>query len=468
MEKDSSLKKEKINFFIFLLVIKALYVTVNIFYLPEEWALLDYDKDIHIVNLVFEIPIFLVFIGCFLKYYRPGNPLSFVSTLLLCIYVIPINSTLSLCDYNRLYYLSSNLYCFFLILALGFASQKLKDKMNSNATEELWNNMVFSGAMRVMTFLVAVGSLIYVYLIQGSLDFSMMMENEMYEKRADFAEFYMTHTNGIVAYIIIIWRGIVSTLLPIGFYAALRKKSIVNVILVVVAYLALFTLSMEKSTFLQPIIVLFIFILEKKKYLYGVCDIFVKGFAALLVLTWIGESMSDENSFLFKLVVSRMSYMPSYLNHVYFDFFDVHSKIWFTSDFFPLDKFVSMVLPAPYPQGMVNTISVQVFNETIPSPNTGLFAEAFAQMGYLGIFVFPFIVSFVAIFYTNYSSYYGYAGALILLSSFGMGLTNTALFSTMGMVRILIFVLITWLLVKPIAIKAHRIKRKRNIRYLSI
>ena len=183
-------------------------------------------------------------------------------------------------------------------------------------------------------------------------------------------------------------------------------------------------------------------------------------------MTWIGESMSDENSFLFKLVVSRMSYMPSYLNHVYYDFFDVHSKIWFTSDFFPLDKFVSMVLPAPYPQGMVNTISVQVFNETIPSPNTGLFAEAFAQMGYLGIFVFPFIVSFVAIFYTNYSSCYGYAGALILLSSFGMGLTNTALFSTMGMVRILIFVLITWLLVKPIAIKAHRIKR--NIRYLSI
>ena len=103
--------------------------------------------------------------------------------------------------------------------------------MNPNATEELWNNSVFTGAMRVMTFLVAVGSLIYVYLIQGSLDFSMMLENDMYEKRADFAEFYMTHTNGIVAYIIIIWRGIVSTLLPIGFYAALRKKSIVNMVI---------------------------------------------------------------------------------------------------------------------------------------------------------------------------------------------------------------------------------------------
>lgn len=453
MEKENNINKDKRNILIFMLVIKTLYIIVNVLFLPEEWAYMDYNKDIQLRYLVFEVPVLLIVIGLFLKYYHPGNSLSFVSTILICIYVIPINSTLSLCNYDWKYYFTSNLYCALLIIALGVASNKLTDIENPKAADLLWRNSVFSHAMSLMTIIVAMGTLIYVFLIQGTIDFSMIIENEMYEKRAEFAEFYMAHTNGIIAYVILIWRGIVSTLLPIGFYAALKQNRIFNIVLVIVAYLALFTLSMEKSTFLTPIIVLFIFFLERKQLFSRVCGIFVKGFAVLLGLVWITANTSEDTPFLFKIVVSRMCYMPSYLNHIYCDFFNAHSKIWFTSDFFPLDRFVRMVLPAPYPEGMVNTISVQIFNETIPSPNTGLFAEAFAQMGYWGILVFPFAVSVIARIYAKIANSYGLAGALILLSGFSIALTNTAVFSTMGMIRILIFVIITWVLVKPITSK---------------
>lgn len=60
----------------------------------------------------------------------------------------------------------------------------------------------------------------------------------------------------------------------------------------------------------------------------------------------------------------------------------------------PTRKLVRMVYPGSYEHGAVTVISENCF-PGIPSPNTGLFAEAFLQMGYWGIIVFPAIYAYI-------------------------------------------------------------------------
>lgn len=108
--------------------------------------------------------------------------------------------------------------------------------------------------MRILTIIVCIGTFIYAYVVQGGIDLSSILVNDMYEQRAEFAEYYISHTNGFLAYFILIWRGITSTVLLICLYAALKQRKLIDIALVLITYLVLFSLSMEKSTFLQPII----------------------------------------------------------------------------------------------------------------------------------------------------------------------------------------------------------------------
>lgn len=444
-------KKEKWGILVSLLLIKTLYVALIILFLPEEWKLFDYDRHINEINIAFEIPFLLLESAVFLSFYRRSNPITFLSTVIFCVYIIPVNSTLSLSDYNWDYYLLSNLFCLVLLLSLGLVSKRFPTTVNEETTSRLWHNRSFLWIMRILTIIVCIGTFIYAYVVQGGIDLSSILVNDMYEQRAEFAEYYISHTNGFLAYFILIWRGITSTVLLICLYAALKQRKLIDIALVLITYLVLFSLSMEKSTFLQPIIAFFIYIIEKKHLLSRVSELFFKGYSVLLAIILVERSiLSEESSILFKPLVSRLSYMPSYLNHVYFDFFKDKPKMWLTGDFFPLDRFVRIFLPAHYPQGMVETISEDVFDSLIPSPNTGLFAEAFVQMGFWGIFFFPIAIALIARIYSVFANNYGAAGSMIMMPIFGLSLVNTPVFSTMGMVRILIFMLITWFMVKPI------------------
>ena len=455
--KDNCIKKEKREFLIFLLLIKALYVAVITLCLPEDWKMFSYDKNINLMNLIIEIPILFIEIAFYISSFRRYNPLVFLASFLFCIYIIPVNSTLSLSNYDPKYYFFSNLFCIVLLFCLGRASNRLPKNVNEETSSSLWHSKSFLWIMRVLTIIVSVGTLIYAYAIQGEINFSAIFEDEMYEKRAEFAEFYLNHTNGFLAYFIIVWRGITNTILLICLYASLKQKKWFDILLILFTYMVLFSLSMEKSTFLQPFIAIFIYFVERKDLLSRVNELFIKGYTLLLTIIFIeGNILSEESSVLFKPFVSRLSYMPSYLNHTYYSFFENKSKIWFTSDFFPFDRFVKLFMPAPCPQGMVNTISERCFDSLIPSPNTGLFAESYAQMGICGVLFFPLAIAFISRIYAQLAYNYGLGGSMILLAAFSTSLTNTAVFSTMGMVRLIIFAIVTWIMVKPITSKIRK------------
>lgn len=448
--------KDKKSVLLFLIIAKILYFIVNLILLPDDWKIFAFDRNIHETNLIFEFVVFGIETFLYLTYYRQGNPVSFLSTLLMCFYVIPMNSTLSLSNYAINYYLWSNFYCMSLLVALGLAAKKIPDSVNEIVAERIWKNKSFLWIMRFMTIAICIGSFIYVYMVQGEISFSSFFDEDMYEKRGEFADFYLANTNGFVAYFIILWRGITATILLLCLYSSLRQKRFFDITLVLITYMALFSMSMEKSIFLQPVIVIFVYVVEKYRLLHKVNDLFVKGYSFLLGMVLI-ENAFREDSVLYTLFVKRLCYMPSYLNHTYYTFFEEKAKIWLTNDFFPLDRFVRFLLPTPWPDGMVKTISTNVYDDLIPSPNTGLFAEAYVQMGYLGILFYPIAVALIARVYVYYANNYGIAGAIILLSTYGLSLINTPLFSTMGMGKLLLFIIITWLLVKPITSKIKRI-----------
>lgn len=135
--------------------------------------------------------------------------------------------------------------------------------------------------------------------------------------------------------------------------------------------------------------------------------------------------------------------MPQYLSHAYYEFFNTHDKVWLTRDFFQLEKLVRMVYPGSYEHGAVTVISENCF-PGIPSPNTGLFAEAFLQMGYWGIIVFPAIYAYIFKVYYKASLLFGEGAPQVLLVGFFLSLINIQLLAPRGILVVLVFLLICY------------------------
>ena len=435
--------KNKAHYIILVILIKIMYIYLNVLMLPEEWASFDFDRNIQISNLIWEIPIFCILLITYLKYLRPGHPISFAITVLFCIYFIPSNSCLVLSDYNILYYLSINIFNILLIIFLGKASFNIKLQNIESKYDEIdfQKNKNLNRILRYLTIFTCFGVIAYVYFIGGGIDLSQIFNEDIYGRRAALADLYLMHTDGLIAYIMVFWTAFYSTMLIVGLYISIQNKRYLDVILCLFAYLVLFSFDSQKSILLKPVIAFYIFFLYKRDKLYKVEYVFLIGYFFLCCFSLL-EYVSNNESSIYTIVIRRITYMPQYLSHAYYDFFEAHDKLWLTRDFFQLEKIVRLFISSPYQHGAVTIIRDNCF-PGIPSPNTGLFAEAFAQLGYIGVFLMPVVYAYLIRIYYKYSIVFGKGGSNVLLASLALSLTNIQLLAPRGILIVLIFMLVS-------------------------
>lgn len=434
-----------------LILVKILYIVSNVLLLLELWQRFDFDRNINLSGLYIESVFFMIGLWLFLKYYIKGNPISFLVTFIFCLYFIPNNSCISLSDYKILYFIEVNTFCIILIWLLGRLATKLKNK--DYIRQELFEtSKSFRTVFRVITLITCVLTLGYVYIINGEIDFSKVFQEDTYDIRAELAEFYMNNTDGILAYMMLLWTAFNSTVLIIGFYISLRYKKILDVIAILIAYFALYTLSMEKGIIMMPLIAIFVSFFKNR--LKNVCELFVIAYLSMLIITCLEYAFSEE-SVVYTLVVRRVAYMPAYLTHTYYDFFSTHAHYWFTRDVFQLEKLVRIIVPPAYSEGIVKVISDYCYDGGIPSPNTGLFAEAYAHCGTWGIIIFPPIVALVFKYVYKYSMVFGAGASIVILSKIALDLINVQMLSSRSVIQIL-FLLLTIALIKILAKKTVR------------
>jgi len=88
------------------------------------------------------------------------------------------------------------------------------------------------------------------------------------------------------------------------------------------------------------------------------------------------------------LTIRRMMFTPSLLNYMYFEYFTSHGFDYFRSSF--LGRF----FPSPYKMGLADTIGQAYFNSSMHA-NNGLFSDAYANLGVIGVIVMPLLMALV-------------------------------------------------------------------------
>ena len=441
-----SIDKEKIIFGAKLLLIKTLYVWSSFIMLPDMWLAYDFGKDLSFDNIWIEILFFIIILIPFLKSYNENSGISICSTFLFIMSYIPMNSRLTICNDPIELYLVINLFYSFLFFWLSFFANKEKKNnyiiINSQQGIDLWlkSNKKRVYIARAFFVLITIGILIKAYLYNG-LDILSVFQQDMYSVRGDYFEYSKELEGSLWSYLSMIIIRAGDWIFPIYLFFALRTKNILDITLSIIAILASFSLDMQKGNLFIIGVVLFAHVISNKKkckVCKKIIDFFIVLFFAVILMKYLYD-----NNFLYELLIKRLFYMPTYLMKSYYDFFSINPKLWFTQDAFIIEKIASVLIGRNYNLTVARLISIKCFRGGVASPNNGLFSEAYSQVGYFGVFLFPVIYAWLITVLNKYSKSYGLGVVIIVMYKFSSRLINVPILMSTYMVGLIIFIIIT-------------------------
>ncbi len=115
----------------------------------------------------------------------------------------------------------------------------------------------------------------------------------------------------------------------------------------------------------------------------------LRGITALIALLAIHYYLTG-NIVAISVFIRRVFYLPVRIAKDYLDFFTKHQPDYFRQSF--LRHFG---IKSPYPTSIPYLIGDVYFNQPDMSANNGLISDAITNLGYVGIFVFPLLYSFM-------------------------------------------------------------------------
>lgn len=436
---------KKIKVAIAMLVLKLLYMASITLLLPSEWLIFDFDRDINWDYLFIEMIPFSLATYFYCSRYRSNSDYSFISTLVFIMAFIPANSVLSLCGYNLVYYLLLNVY--FIILFVVFSSlskgEIREEKQSYFNSKRLFQNKRKLWIIRIVMFTLCGAMILYTYLYNG-MNFSVIFSS-MYDTRAEYATHVADMEDSLFSYILLLFNGAIYWLLPIYLYYSIAYKKRFDILLSVFTFFCMYLLEMQKSTLMLIVVIVVLAFLMNKKRQHLLCDFVIAGFVCLFVAV-LGEYLIRKDSFVFSFVIDRMFYMPAYLTEKYYAFFSQNTKFWLTRDAFLVEEILGRLFNTGYSRGAVHLISTSVFQGRVPSPNTGMFAEAYLQLGALGAFVFPLLIGGCANFLRKSAQWYGYGATIIIFARLALSILNTQLLTSGRVIGIIMFIMITYVM----------------------
>lgn len=335
-----------------------------------------------------------------------------------------------LSDYDISFFISNQI--FFILMHLGLCILVKNHYREDNDIQ--FSNTDFINKLTKVLFIVTI---VFTYSLGAiSLD---RFALGMYENRIVFTNTIFEAQGSLLSYFYMLYRTSYSLIFSICLYFSILHNHFINIVLCVISAIALFMLEMQKGTLFIIFVIVFMAYLEKSgnsKYLVEVCII---GFV-IMISSSIIEKFLFGHSFIFTIIIRRILYMPVYLNYIYYDFFSNNGYIWLTKDVFLLQNIINVFYNSISGGSMGSLITQRVFSGFIPSPNNGLFSEAVAQCGIIGIFTFPFLYCCILKFIIKNSRVLG-VGCLYALAFMVFTLMrSTPILVTGNILPIIIFI----------------------------
>lgn len=436
LERNTLIKYGSLLFFI-----KILYIYSVALMLPDVYLLWTYDKSIQISNIVIEIIPFFICLLLLINYCKYNNIYSFFLVCFFVLFYIPQNSTLSVNGYLPLYFILVNLFSALIIISVGEMSKKDKFQATTQLSlrEKLFSDRKLYFALRIVLIVISVASIFRAYLYNG-LNFSVFF-SEMYETRADYADYAASITGSLSSYVILFITNIASWMVPIYLFFSLINKKILDILLSLFTLLAIFTIEMQKSQLMIIAVIFFVYYIERRKKINRICEIVLFGFLGIFIVSLI-EYYVTGSSNVFTLIIRRMFYGGTYSTYKHYLFFMDNTKLVFSQDAFILQNIVSKLWGRSYPTSAVKVISENCYSGLLPSPNAGMFAETIAQLGVAGIFIFPLIYRFIVGKMKKAACVYGNDVAMIVIFMLILKFTNVYILASASMVGVVTFYLL--------------------------
>lgn len=426
-----------------LLAIKYLYELLCVVILSDAWYTGYGSYGIHFV-IWKELLASLAFATVAVLYLRLPPLNGFAGTVvhfLLILHYIPVNSAFAMNDTSFGFFALSNLYFLFLMLLVYDVGYYLRGK-EKKIPRRLFHSKSGLRDPLVGLFCGVVCVLFIIHkLSYNGLRFSLTISGDtVYTNRAAY-QVYLDATGGTVyAYVLAFVRYTATYVTPFFILRSLKLKRPASVLIGAVAVLSMFAVSSEKGKLFTAMIAVGVYFLYRLKLHTKIKRIFTVGVLFALVLCVLSHFIL-KNDQVFTLLVRREMYLPGWLNTLYYDFFCHNEKIKWSQSVFLLQK----VLPSAYSSAPIELISQAYFNGQVPSPNTGMFAEAYMHFGALGIAVYPVLICGLLYFSQLVTAPYGWAVQVLLAAQVAISMVNVPITRTDFVLSYILLILVLWL-----------------------
>lgn len=416
------------------------------------------------------------YFSCFSK--KGSTFRSVALNVLFLIYYIPLNSSFAVHNESWMYCLLSNVYCFLLlfftlnidkidkrICSLGII-KKLSGK-KAAAQEKMCGNVLmksrggYDNTMLMAFLIISAFSVIIFKFYYNGFHFSFsIFSDSIYDRRGDYSAYMMKIAGSVLAYLITVVVNFASYSLPALLYFGLKRKNIFEIVLAVVAFFCMFSVSSGKSTLLYIAVAVFVFLYDRFLNMKKFNEVF----GLLLLAALIGcvlIYLIFKSSKIYGLVFRREMFIPAWMNSLYYDFFSRNPKVYWSQSTF----FFQNILHAGYSAAPVELINNAFFNGEVPSPNTGLFADAYLNFGVAGVLIYPVLLSAVIHYSGKIFRKIGKGFEAFVAVKLVIGLTNVQLLRTDFVFSYFLFTFVVWcvyFLLPDVNIGVFKKKKNQN------
>ncbi|MBQ8830402.1 MAG: hypothetical protein IJ017_02240 [Oscillospiraceae bacterium] len=429
---------------IIMLAIKYLYILLSVIILKDLWYVGSDGYNVSFVlwkeilgSIVFVLVSFFVLCKKF-----NGNLINSVITLLFILYYIPLNSAFSINNQPVVYFLLSNIYFILIIVATKLLSEVVKrtkkDKPQNNP-EKLYTDKGVLCCCAALCIVFIIFKLAY-----NGFSLSVSMEAEsVYSNRAEMVEFFDNISGSALAYFLTIIRNVASIAAHYYFFVSIIQKKWLHAALAVLCLLSQYSISSSKGglLFVAVIVVLYIcYKFDVLKYF----DRFVEyGMLAVLIVCLI-EHFLLRSDYVFIVIIRRMMYYPAWLSTMYSEYFLENGPVLWTQNVFLLQN----IFEPKYAISPLEIISTTYFGGEIPSPNSGLYAEAIMHFAEWGILIYPVLLAVVFIVSERILAPYGKPVQIFMALKLVLQLQNVPLMRTDSILTYFLFLFILWIVPK--------------------
>lgn len=444
-----SSKKERYCRYLFgivsLLIIRYCYIYLIITLLEPAWysGTGGYGISFNTEKEVLSSLTYIIFLVVFARIYGLKS-LSFCQTialLIMVLYIMPLSCSFALNDLGYDYYFATTIYSALVLYGLYRASEEQADSANGASHLLLLNSKMAKTINSICVFLCIL--LIAYKVSYNGFDLNLSLDGEdVYSNRADYAEYRADISGTPFAYLLVIILNITSYIAPIYCYLSMKHNNYFGAMLALLAVLSTFSLSSGKSEIFFLAVLALVLIADRLNYRLDNPSIIITIVLLLLFIISIIDSIFIQSNAFFMTILRRTMYIPVWMGSMYYDFFTSHIPLFFSDSAIGLQ----MVIPSVYEEGVLDLISEAYFRGIVPSPNTGLFAEAIMQLGYLGVFIFPVILVVTMKRCGAIYSEFGRGVALIVAVKASVQLLNVPLLRTDFVLSFILLAFLLWLL----------------------